>query len=115
MIDEITVTQNSGLNEDYLITVRQFIDENYPEKIARGECRVYLFDIAPPAEDSSPSNKAAYEHLKQNGGLFNEVGYYEADSDGYVVLVTPDGLGHLGTPDDAELLVITRERWQVAE
>lgn len=114
-MDTITIAQDRGLNADYLITVRQFIDKNYVEKIARGECRVYLFHVDPPTADSSLANKEAYERLKQNGGLFTEVVSFESDHDGYVVLITPSGLGHIGTGDAAQLLVITHERWVIVK
>lgn len=100
------------ISTQYLITVHQFIAEGYAEKIRRGECRVYEFDVEPPPEDAIPAEKAAYEHLKANGGLFQEIAWIESDNH---VAHTANGLGSLGMSVDSQLLVITQENWQTTD
>lgn len=110
-MDEIT-TVNSGLNADYLITVRQFIDEGFAEKIQRGECRVYEFSVEPPPNDAPAAEKRAYEMLKASGGLFTEIVEVEVLEPGYCLLKGITGLGGMGAGMSKQLLVITHERWR---
>ncbi len=52
-------SENSQTSDEYAITVRQFIDQGYADKIVRGECRV-VWHHDPPAEDASEKSQAFY-------------------------------------------------------
>lgn len=101
------------ISTQYLITARQFVAEGYADKIRRSECRVYEFDVEPPTDDAPEFEKFAYENLKANGGLFNEVINVEHVRDGfYMGYQHLDSLGNFGMSGDHQLLVITQENWQ---
>ena len=107
MTNKIT-TQSTALSKGYMITAAQFVHENYADKIARGEVKVYLYH-APPAPDEVDAWKWYNITLAEHGNV-DEIETVTCEEEYYVAHdkrqaphlgIAHHGLGH----GDCELLV----------